>query len=67
MEVHSSFNGSRLTEGLSFSAVLQGTTTELCSEGQAAGDGTAAQPKQSGAGETPTGWRSWLDLTFETV
>lgn len=36
-------------------AVLQSTAGEPGSKGQAAGDGAAAQPKQSGTGATPTG------------
>lgn len=37
-----------------FSAVHQGTAGEHDSEGEAAGDGGAAQPEQSGAGEAAT-------------
>lgn len=48
------------------SAVLQDAAGECVSEGEAAGDGAAAQPKQSGAGETPTGWAGLLmPLTFK--
>lgn len=37
------------------SDVLQSAGGEPGSQGQAAGDGAAPQPKQSGAGATPTG------------
>lgn len=37
------------------SAVLQSAGGEPGSQGKAAGDGAAPQPKQSGAGATPTG------------
>lgn len=37
------------------SAVLQSAGGEHGSQGQATGDGAAPQPKQSGAGATPTG------------
>lgn len=47
------------------SVVHQGTAGEHDSEGEAAGDGAAAEPEQSGAGETPTGLAGLLlPLTF---
>lgn len=44
------------------SAVLQDTAGKPGFEGQAAGDGATAQPKQSGARETPTGLAGLLFL-----
>lgn len=70
--IHEAFIFSLLySDGLCYAcfppAVLKGTAGQPGSEGQAAGDGAAAQPKQGRAGATPTGSSGLLLQMFVCV